>query len=302
MAAISYPALLEGLRAMFVSGGQAPLRHHHIMRRLNEPDATLLLMPAWMDGKSYGGVKIVNVHPGNSERSLAAVSATYLLFDEVTGKHLALLDGAVMTARRTAAASALAATYLARKDAKNLLIVGAGTVAEQLAHAYRAAIPSLEKITIWNRNLASAEKLAAKLAEAGITANCVRELVSAVDGTDIITCATLSNEPIIKGEWLKPGQHLDLIGGFTPEMREADDEAIRRSRVFVDTEAAKVEAGDICIPIASGILKANAIAGDLYGMCRETAGRRSVEEITLFKSAGSAIEDLAAAMVAMKAQ
>jgi ornithine cyclodeaminase len=301
--ATPYPALLEGLRQMFISGVEAPLRHHHTMQRAGEADATLLLMPAWMpssmDGKGVGGVKIVNVHPGNSARGLAAVSASYLLFDEITGEHLALLDGATLTARRTAAASALAAQYLARKDATKLLVIGAGAVGEQLVHAYRAAL-SISEITLWSRTEKSSQELMRKLSGLGCRICVSTNLQQSIEMADIITSATLSQAPLIKGEWLHAGQHVDLIGSFTPHMREADDEVMRRGRVFVDTMAAKVETGDICVPMQNGVLNELDICGTLYDLCSKRAGRGADDEITVFKSVGSAIEDLAAAKIAME--
>jgi len=300
--AIAYPALLEGLRAMFASGVEAPMRHHHTMARKGEADATLLLMPAWepaqMDGKGVGGVKIVNVHPGNAARGLAAISASYLLFDEVTGEHLALLDGAVLTARRTAAASALAAQYLARKDARKLLIIGSGVVADQLVHAYRAALP-IEEIVIWSRRAESAQKLITKLGAIDCKTSVSDNLEASIKQADIISSATLSETPLIKGKWLHNGQHVDMIGSFTPKMREADDEVMRRGRVFVDTLAALGETGDLCVPLENGALCESDICATLYDLCQNGQGRQSDSEITVFKSVGTAIEDLAAAKVAM---
>ncbi|SON58010.1 ornithine cyclodeaminase [Hartmannibacter diazotrophicus] len=296
-ASLPYPALVEGLRAAFRSGMTAPLRHHHVMPREGEPDAVLLLMPAWAGNGTFGGVKLVNVTPGNSARGLPAVIASYLLFSEVTGEQLALLDGSVLTCRRTAAAAALAADYLARKDARTLLIVGAGRVGAELYDAFSAIRP-IGRVLVWNPTEARGQKLAETLRGRGVMAGFVSDLASAVGEADIISCATLAQEPVIRGEWLKPGQHLDLIGSFTPEMREADDAAIARGRLFIDTDAAKVESGDVIGPMASGALSAEAIGGTLYDLCAGKPGRLDDEEITIFKGVGVAIEDLAAAMVA----
>ncbi len=296
-AALDYSALIAGLREMFAAGVTAPLRHVHGLPRSGEPDATLLVMPAWMGDGSHGGVKIVNVVPGNAGRGLAAVTASYLLFDETTGAHVALMDGAALTGRRTAAASALAASYLARADARTLLVVGAGHIGSEMPDAYRAVRP-IERVLVWNPTPARAERLVARLRDKGIEADTRGDLEAAVGEADIISCATLSRSPLIHGDWLKPGQHLDLVGSFTPEMREADDRAVARSRVFVDGPAAAVESGDIKGPMASGALKE--IAGTLYDLCGDgVEGRRSAAEITLFKSVGLAVEDLAAARVAL---
>ncbi len=298
--ALDYAALIAGLREIFAAGVTAPLRHGHLLPRTGEPDATLLMMPAWMGDGSHGGVKIVNVVPGNAKRSLPAVTASYLLFDETTGAHVALFDGAALTGRRTAAASALAASYLARADARTLLLVGAGHIGSEMPAAYRAALP-INKVLVWNPTPARAERLVERLKRSEIDAEVRSDLQAAVGETDIISCATLSTTPLIRGEWLKPGQHLDLVGSFTPDMREADDHAVSRGRVFIDGPAAAVESGDIKGPMASGALRE--IAGTLYDLCSgRVEGRRSADDITVFKSVGLAVEDLAAARVALSAR
>lgn len=298
--ALDYPALIAGLSDLFAAGVTAPLRHAHGMARTGEPDATLLMMPAWMGDGSHGGVKIVNVVPGNARRGLPAVTASYLLFDETTGAHLALFDGATLTGRRTAAASALAASHLARADARTLLVVGAGHIGSEMPWAYRAVRP-IERVLVWNPTPARAERLVDSLRKRGVDAAARGDLEAAVGEADIISCATLSTAPLIRGDWLKPGQHLDLVGSFTPDMREADDEALARCRVFIDGPAAAVESGDIKGPMASGVLKE--IAGTLYDLGGgRVEGRRSTSEITLFKSVGLAVEDLAAARVALSAR
>ncbi|NIY79271.1 ornithine cyclodeaminase family protein [Celeribacter sp. HF31] len=290
--ALPFDGLLDALDKGFKTGAEVPLRHHHAMG-----DDMLLLMPAWQS-EGWGGVKIVNVHPGNGARGLPAVVSSYILFDRETGVHRLMLDGAELTARRTAAASALAAKRLARPDSRKLLIVGAGAVAANLAGAYHAALP-IEEITVWARNLAAAEALAQRFVAQGYKAKAAADLERAVSAADIISCATLAREPILKGAWLKPGQHVDLIGSFTPAMREADDEVMRRARIYIDTEHAKVESGDIAIPLATGVIRESDIAGTLEGLCRDDLlPRQSAEEITLFKGVGSAIEDLSAALLA----
>lgn len=298
--ALDYPALIAGLRQIFAAGVTAPLRHAHVLPRTGEPDATLLMMPAWMGDGSHGGVKIVNVVPGNAARGLSAVTASYLLFDETTGVHVALFDGAALTGRRTAAASALAASYLARADARTLLVVGAGHIGSQMPDAYRAVLP-IDRVLIWNPTPARAERLVEHLKGKGIDAAARTDLEAAVGEADVISCATLSTTPLIRGDWLKPGQHLDLVGSFTSDMREADDRALARGRVFIDGPAAAIESGDIKGPMASGLLKE--IAGTLYDLCGgRVEGRRSTTEVTVFKSVGLAVEDLAAARVALAAR
>jgi len=291
-AALPFERLIPALRAAFVTGAEVPLRHRHDMPQLDGTTASLLLMPAWR-ASGFFGVKVVSVFPGNSARGLGSVAASYLLCDGTTGEHLALIDGGEITRRRTAAASALAGSFLAQDDATSLLIVGSGHIAGLMAEAYRMVRP-IRRVMIWNIRSAGAERLAARLGGEAVT-----DLATAVRQADIVSCATLSCEPLIRGEWLRPGTHLDLIGGFTPAMREADDVAVRHSRVFIDTDAALAEAGDLIDPIAHGALKCEDIAGTLFSLCRgEAAGRRGAAEITLFKSVGSALEDLAAAGLA----
>ena len=210
---------------MFRSRATAPLRHHHTISLGVQPDTTLLLMPAW-DPEGLGGVKFVNVNPGNAAIGIPAVSSTYPLFDAETGRHLAMLDGGEITNRRTAVAAALAASYLAPADARRLLVVRAGRVAGNLPEAFRAVRP-IEDIVVWDIDAGMAERLAKRLTGAGLRASTATDLKAAVADADIISCATLATEPLIRGAWLKAGQHLDLIGNFTPGMREADDEVVR---------------------------------------------------------------------------
>jgi ornithine cyclodeaminase len=297
-AALPFARLIPALRDAFVAGAEAPLRHRHDIAQSDGTDAALLLMPAWRAG-GFLGVKVVSVFPGNGTRGLPAVSASYLLCDGATGQHVALIDGAELTRRRTAAASALAGSFLARDDAASLLIVGSGHIGGLMAAAYREVRP-IERVLVWNVREAGAARLVARLRAEGWAADVADDLGAAVSQADIVTCATLAREPLMRGEWLHPGTHLDLIGGFTPAMREADDEAVRRSRVFIDTDAALSESGDLLDPIAHGVLRREAIAGSLSSLCRgETQGRRDRAEITLFKSVGSALEDLAAAVLAL---
>lgn len=290
-AALPFPRLVQALRDAFIAGAEVPLRHRHAVAG---GDGTLLLMPAWQ-GSTAMGIKLVTVFPGNGARGLNSVFSTYLLCDGATGQHLAVIDGNEITARRTAAASALAGDYLAPADAHSLLIVGAGHVAGMMAQAWSAVRP-IRRVAIWNPRPARAEALAASLRAEGFGATATTDLESATRDADIVSCATLASEPLIHGAWLRPGTHLDLIGGYRPDMREADDAAVRRARIFIDTDAALAEAGDITQPLAAGIITRADILADLAALCRGgAAGRTAPGEITLFKSVGSAIEDLAAA-------
>lgn len=298
-AALEYPGLIRSIADVFASGATAPQRHHHTIKKPGEPDDVLLLMPAWATGFGVGGVKIVNVVPGNSARGLPAIMASYLVFDELTGTHRAILDGATLTGMRTAAVSALAADKLARKDAKILLVVGSGRVAAELPKAFKAVRP-IDKVLVWSRTDASASALAATLAADGFEAETVADLESGIKRADIISCATLATDPIIMGKWLQPGQHLDLIGSYAPHMREADDEAIRRSKVYIDTQAALQETGDLIKPLESGALSISSICGTLYDLCKAGfVSGRTDSDITLFKGVGHALEDLAAAKLAL---
>ena len=290
-AALPFPRLIQALREAFIAGAEVPLRHRH---EVAQGEGTLLLMPSWQ-GTSAMGIKLVSVFPNNGALGLNAVFSTYLLCDGATGQHLAIIDGNEITGRRTAAASALAGDFLARPDASHLLIAGAGHIAGMMAQAWSAVRP-IRQVTVWNPRPARAESLAATLRADGYAATATDDLESATRAADIVSCATLATDPIIRGTWLRPGTHLDLIGGYRPDMREADDTAACRSRIFIDTEAALAEAGDLTQPLAAGIITRNDILADLASLCRGTdPGRSAPEEITLFKSVGSAIEDLAAA-------
>lgn len=299
---LDYAALVETLRTAFRDGAVQPVRHHHTIERPDGAASTLLLMPAWNDlvraGTSDGGhvgVKIVTVSPDNNAIGKPAVMGLYLLLNARTGEPQALIDGPRLTQWRTACASALAATYLAREDASKLLIIGAGALSRFLANAHSAVRPITE-VRIWNRTAANAEAAAADLRQSGLNASVADNLDAALGWADIVSAATISSQPLVKGALLSPGAHVDLVGGFTPTMREADDETIRRARVYVDTRAgATKEAGDIVQPLASGVLTSDAIVADLHELARgEKPGRGSPDEITLFKSVGAALEDLAA--------
>lgn len=293
---LPFDALIDALRAMFVAGCEVPLRSVH---KVGDDDGgTILLMPAWRVGARLG-IKTVTIYPGNSERGLPGLHSTYLLFDAATGVPLAHLDGNEITSRRTAAAAALAASYLARADARRLAVLGTGRVAQLLAEAMRAVRP-IDEVVVWNHRPASAHVLAGALRAAGIEARATDDLEHAVGHADIVSCATLSTAALVQGAWLRPGTHLDLIGSFTPQMREADDACFAGARVFVDTPEALQKSGDLLGPIARGVWAPGDVASTLEALCRgEVAGRRDGIERTVFKSVGTALEDLAAAMLVM---
>lgn len=295
---LGYGALIDALAEAFRGEITVPVRHHHAIPRPGA-DATLLLMPAWtQSGELYLGCKIVTVFPDNAKSGRPSLYGQYLLLSGETGEPLALIDGRVLTAWRTAAASALAARHLARRDASHLVMIGAGALAPHLVRAH-ASVRPIRRVTLWNRTKARAVALGFTLAEGGIEVEVTDRLEAAVREADIVSCATLAAKPLVQGRWLKEGTHVDLVGGFTAGMREADDETLRRSRIFVDTRAGALkEAGDIVDPLARGVISEADIAADLLDLCRGKAqGRKTASEITLFKSVGTAIEDLAAAML-----
>jgi ornithine cyclodeaminase len=293
-AALDWGALVDGLRAAFCAGGNAPVRASYPVTNAGD---RLLLMPAW-DASSLG-VKIVTVYPGNPARGLASVAALYLLLDAATGHPLALIDGEALTLRRTAAASALASLYLSRPDSRTLLAVGPGRLAPYMVAAHCAVRP-IDRVLVWGRDRPRAERMAAELAARGTPAEACGELGAGLAQADIVTCATTSREPIVRGAAVKPGTHVDLVGAFTAEMRESDDELVEKAEVFVDTYAAGLkEAGDLVQPIAAGRITREHVQAELADLCAgRHPGRRSREEVTVFKSVGTALEDLCAARIA----
>jgi ornithine cyclodeaminase len=290
--ALPFDALIPALKAAFAAGATVPERHHHHIPH-PDGDGVLLLMPAWNGGLL--GTKVATIHPANNARGLPSVHSTYLLADAATGVPLALLDGNEITTRRTIAVSALAASFLARQDAADLLIVGAGRIAALAAEAF-AVVRPIRTVTVWNRDPAKAQLLAAELRTEGFDASAASSLEEAAIRADIITCATPSTAPIIHGDWLRPGTHLDLIGSFTPAMREADDTCFARGQIYIDTRDALAEAGDLTGPIAAGVITSDDIRGSLEDLCvGRVEGRTSDDDITVFKSVGTALADLAAA-------
>ncbi len=293
--------LMDALAAALRAGStQSPPRHVHDLAQSDGSTGALLLMPSWVDHEAVG-VKVVTYFPANATSEHPTVNAAYLLFDGETGLPVATIDGDALTARRTAAVSALAARQLARPDSKRLLVVGTGQLAPNLAMAH-AAERDLEQVAVWGRNPVAAAAVADTLAEVGLPAAAVDDLATASSEADIISCATGATSPLIKGGWLSPGTHLDLVGGFRPDMRESDNEAVRTSTVFVDTVAGASVSGDLAQPLESGVMSADDIAADLAALVGgEHPGRHSDEEVTLFKSAGFAAADLAAARLVVDA-
>ena len=312
-AALDDLALIDRLDALFRAGCEMPTRHHHPIKSplgAGSADAVLLLMPAWTSGPTGRiGVKIVTVFPDNGKRSLPAIFGQYMLLDGATGQTIALLDGAMLTKRRTACASGLASRYLSRPDSAKLLMIGTGALAPHLIRVH-AKVRPIREVAIWGRTPTHAQTLAEDLAKSlpqalgrPIAVRAVTDRARAVADADIVSCATLSKVPLVEGAWLGEGQHLDLVGAYTPQMRESDDKAAWRARIFVDTRAGALkEGGDVVQALANGTIDEDDILADLYDLARGTHGGRLAGDdatITLFKSVGAALEDLAAAQLAV---
>ena len=254
-----------------------------------------LVLPAWAHGRAFG-VKMVTIVPGNAdlEDGPPTVQAVYHLFEGASGRPVAVIDGTALTLRKTAADSGLGASLLARHDVRTLLMIGAGALAPHLIGAHLAVRPSLERVLVWNWSAPRRDRLLAELVQKGIPAEASEDLEAAVRAADVISAATLASEPLVRGAWLRPGSHVDLVGAYTPTMREADDEAMRRARVHVDYRGSTVgESGDLVQPIASGAITEQDVLGDLFDLCQgHVPNRRGVDEITLFKNGGGSHLDL----------
>lgn len=294
--ALNYSTLIPALKEAFCTDITVPMRHHHDMANPNASrETTLLLMPAWQSGKK-AGVKMVTVAPDNAQVGLPSIQGIYLLMDLHTGTPEIMMDAPTLTTNRTAGASALAASYLARKDASHLFVVGTGALSPQLIRAHHAVSP-ITKVTIWGRSEEKAQSVIEQVSELGLDCSVADSIESGVKQADIISVATLSQTPLIKGEWLSAGQHVDLVGAYRPDMREADDDVIRRSAIFVDSRpGATKETGDIRTPLETGVMTLDDIQADLFELSSDKhSGRHDENQITLFKSVGHALEDLAAA-------
>lgn len=258
-------------------------------------EAAQYVIRSAVDPGRYMLSKMFTSFPSNlAAGALPAVQAVCVLFDGTDGRPLAVIDGTSITHWRTAADSALGAKLLANPEPETMLVVGAGKMSWWLAQAHRVVRPSLARVLIWNRNQARAAELAGRLAQDGIRAEVASDLDAATREADLVSACTRSHTPLIKGANLKPGVHLDLVGGYTPQTREADDEAVRRGRVFVDRrESAFHGVGDILQPIADGVMTEADVLGDLYDLAgRTVAGRLSTSDVTFFKNAGGGHLDL----------
>lgn len=288
---LPFGALVDGLLAAHRS---ALPRAERLLMSHSGPNGEqehFLVWPAWRPGRSLG-IKLVTVFPGNAHTGKAAIGGLYVLFDGEDGSPVCLIDGPALTFRKTAADSAAGASLLARPDARRLAMLGSGGQAVWQIRAMCAVRP-ITAVAIWNRTHERAEALAATLRGEGLDAIAAPTPRDAVFNADIISCATSAQQPLLKGEWLRPGGHVDLVGSFTPGMREADDEAVRRSRVFVDTRRFALESGDIAGPIASGAITADHIRGELADLAQGAVrGRTGPDDVTLYKNAGGGHLDL----------
>ncbi len=282
--------LIDAIERAFCRPYGAPERMHcHLP---GDDGATLLIMPAWQSRNELG-VKIAMVAPANADKGLQTINGLYLLLDGETGIPQAILDAPALTSLRTAAVSALASRHLSRSGSRSLLLVGTGALIPHLARAH-AAIRPLERIMVWGRNAGKAEDVAEKLIGVAGQVEAVFDLARHVPEADIISCATLSRDPLIQGDWVQPGTHVDLVGSFAPDMREADSRLFARGRLVVDTQTALRESGDLVGPLSEGIIAYPAV--DLSALLGDARlGRLSDTDITIFKSVGTGLADIAAA-------
>jgi ornithine cyclodeaminase/alanine dehydrogenase-like protein (mu-crystallin family) len=288
------------------AGAVAAIREGHSLPKaqigdlfLGPKTATLLSRAAYIDGLGYG-VKAVTVMDANANKGLPTIQGGMMVYDPVDGALSAIIDSKLVTELKTAADSILGAQLLARKDSKKLLILGAGIVAESLVRAYHEMFPSLEKISVWARRADQAANLVARLADLDVNLVVAENLAEAAAQSDIISSATMAREPVLKGEWISPGTHIDLIGAYKADMREADDALISKGSIYVDSrETTLHHIGELMIPLAAGVILETDIKGDFYDLTdiddasigRESA-RTSDAEITVFKNGGGAHMDL----------
>ncbi|SHG86438.1 ornithine cyclodeaminase family protein [Flagellimonas flava] len=293
----NFGELVELLREGFATREYViPQRsHHNFPNPKTNKESTLLMMPAWNPGKE-AGVKVVTVNPGNGDLGLPAIQGSYLYLDATTGVLRAVMEAKSLTAKRTAATSALASSFLSRTDASSMLMIGTGALSVNLIRAHGTVRP-IEQVFVWGRNLGKAEMIAKELTNKNFNVIPVSTIEEKISGVDIVSCATLSAKPLIHGDMLVPGQHIDLVGAFKPNMRESDNAVMARASIYLDSlESGLEESGDIAIPIQENVIESSDIQGDLFNMCSAAvSGRKSNEEITLFKSVGHALEDLVAA-------
>ncbi len=286
---LDYPALVQALR----------IAHRHPMPGVQEgvlaepdgvADRSFLSLAAWQRDRAIG-VKLISVFPDN--RTLPSVQGLYAVFDGRSGSPLLVADGTALTLRKTAADSALGLDILARPDVETMLMIGAGALAPHVIQAFTSIRPSLRHVRIWNRTPARADAIAGSLEIAGVRTEATTDLDSSLSWADVVSSATMATEPLVHGARLKLGCHVDLIGGWQPDMRESDDDAVWRAAIFVDSKEMCRLCGDISQPLETGIITWSDIRGDLFDLCGAGIdGRTSPEQITLYKNAGGAHLDL----------
>jgi ornithine cyclodeaminase len=294
--ALPFVPLINALEHSFAADFTVPPRLHFDMANPKAGrETTLLMMPAWQAGE-VAGVKIVTVAPENGKKGLPSIQGSYLLMDVDSGAMVAMMDAPALTARRTAAASALASRFLSRENSETLLMIGTGTLSSKLIEAH-ASVRAIKTVYVWGRDKAKAENICQQVAHLNINCVAIDNIEAYIAKADIISCATLSQEPLVLGKWLVAGQHVDMVGSYRPDMREMDDDCLTRARIFVDNfEGALRETGDIAIPLKAGVIEKNDIEADLFALCKKQfAMQRQDDEITVFKSVGHALEDLTAA-------
>ncbi|MFD0916220.1 ornithine cyclodeaminase family protein [Pseudahrensia aquimaris] len=259
---------------------------------VNRTPDTLLSRAAWIDGLGFG-VKSVSVFPENAGKDMPTIHGAMLVFEDVHGQLEAIIDSGLITNWKTAADSVLGAKLLARPDSESLLIIGAGSVAAKLVDAYREVLPNLTKIKIWNRTRQRAQDLAKACSQRGIAVEVAEDLEVACGRADVISCATMSTQPMLMGKWVKPGTHVDLIGAFKADMREADDALLLKARLFVDSfDTTLHHIGELKIPLEAGVISQEDVLADLYQLVGAQAKRETANDITVFKNGGGAHLDL----------
>ncbi len=289
-ALLDWPSLIAAMREAHRAGS----RPHIGDLILGPAGRTLLVRGAFFEGVGVG-LKAVTVFANNAarERPRPTIQGEFMLFDEADGSLVATIDGAAITPWKTAADSALGGSYLVKSNAKVMTMIGAGVVARPLIEAHLSVHSSIEDVLLWNRTAANAERLASALSGLGRRVRVTGDLETAIRAGDLISSATLAIAPFIRGEWLKLGAHLDLVGAYRPDMREADDYALKRGRIFVDArETTMAHIGEIRIPLAAGVINAARIEGDLFDLCQGFDTNRQSNDITIFKNGGGAHLDL----------
>ena len=294
----SWPMIVEAMR-------EGHRRDPAILRDslLESGKRKMLVRTAWIPGLA-SGTKAVTIYPDNPglTQPKPSVQGQVLLFDEASGHVEAVLEGVDLTGWKTAGDSALGADCLARPDVSTMVMVGAGSMAWPLIEAHRSVRPSIDTVIIWNRSEARATNLVERLQAAGLDARFEADLDAALPLADIVSSATMTQEPLIKGERLKAGTHVDLVGAYTPGMREADDETLKRGRLFVDSYETTIgHIGEVTIPLDAGTIARSDILGDMHALVQGKAGRRSDDEITVFKNGGGAHLDIMVAHAVARA-